>query len=47
VAVLRECLVYIEEIFTGLVADTMEEDVWAYNNGELWGNEPPQFHDNE
>ena len=31
----------------GLVADTMEEDVWAYNNGELWGNDPPQLQDNE
>ena len=30
----------------GLVAAT-EEDIWAWNNGEEWGNELPTVPDNE
>jgi hypothetical protein len=25
----------------GLVAANKDEDVWAFNNGEKWGDEPP------
>ena len=31
----------------GLVAATEEEDIWACNNGEEWGNELPTVPDNE
>jgi len=31
----------------GLVAATEEEDIWAWNNGEKWGNELPTVPDNE
>jgi hypothetical protein len=31
----------------GLVAATKEEDTWAWNNGEKWGNELPNVPDNE
>ena len=29
----------------GLVAATEEEDIWAWNNGEKWGNELPTVPD--
>ena len=29
----------------GLVAATKEEDIWAWNNGEKWGNELPNVPD--
>jgi hypothetical protein len=29
----------------GLVAADDEEDVWAWNNGEKWGDEPPMTDD--
>ena len=31
----------------GLVARTEAENVWAYNNGELWGSELPELQDGE
>ena len=31
----------------GLIAATEEEDIWAWNNGEKWGNELPTVPDNE
>ena len=31
----------------GLVTAAEEEDVWAWNNGEEWGNELPTVPDNE
>ena len=31
----------------GLIAATEEEDIWAWNNGERWGNELPTVPDNE
>ena len=31
----------------GLVTATEEEDIWAWNNGEKWGNELPSVPDNE
>ena len=31
----------------GLVAAMEEEDIWAWNNGEKWGNELPTVPDNE
>jgi hypothetical protein len=31
----------------GLVAATEEEDIWAWNNGEKWGDELPTVPDNE
>ena len=30
----------------GLIA-AMEEDIWAWNNGEKWGNELPTVPDNK
>jgi hypothetical protein len=30
-----------------LVAATEEEDIWAWNNGEKWGDELPTALDNE
>jgi len=29
----------------GLIAATEEEDIWAWNNGEKWGNELPTVPD--
>ena len=31
----------------GLVAATEDEDIWAWNNGQKWGNELPTVPDNE
>ena len=31
----------------GLVTATEEVDIWAWNNGEKWGNELPTVPDNE
>lgn len=30
-----------------LVADSEVENVWAYNNGELWGDKAPELDDEE
>jgi hypothetical protein len=31
----------------GLIAATVEEDIWAWNNGKKWGDELPTVPDNE